>query len=399
MTVVSAMRFDSYQGALVCDEQTTFGDNRYAFLSDKIKPLIPEQISREHAIFAAYGGSGTQSVAAEVVKKTQREIIRAFTDTALSGPSRFPFKTMEDVARFAMKKLLEVKHDHLNDKLYANFHFTLDDFNRGFYEADGDRYDIKQEDIIDKATEYITWKDYTEEMDSIFKNKAIVAGFAPDSGFEIYSLSLMENECFFCGGLYETIGSGSDIASITLNDFINTKVLSARRKKIDPLEGIIELIRATNASARRNYGVGGYFNLVMINGRETPGKQYREIMDHKARLASEIVYADEFDMLSAENTQELIGRLIFKEEPFQVIEEDFCRKAKDVKMLNLLLRGYKIEPLFNGWAKPLKERSSTSEKEDENDTNEIEDAREIRREGKVPANPGLEADSDGMKLI
>lgn len=346
MTVISAMRFDSYQGAMVCDEQTTFNDNRYAFLSDKIKSLIPEDVSQSFNLYAAYGGSGTQSVAAEVVKKTHREISRCYVDANFTPQKKFPFKTVEDIARFSMKKLLEVKHTHLNDKLYANFHFTLDDFNQGFYEADDERYEIKQDSIISKASEYITWKDYNEDVDSIFKNRAIIAGFDEENGFEIYSLSLMENECFFCGGLYESIGSGSDIASLILNEFINTKVLSARRKQIDPVEGMIELIRATNASARSNYGVGGYFNLLLINGREEPEKRYREIMDHNARLASEIVFAREYDLISQKCAMELIHMLLFEDKSFKTVEEEFCRKAKDLKKLTLLLRGYKINRIF-----------------------------------------------------
>jgi hypothetical protein len=343
MTVVNAMKFDHYRGALVCDEQTTFDDNRYAYLSDKIKSLIPLKISKDVGIVASYGGSGTQSVAAEVVKKTRRELDLAFKDMKSAGLKHFHYETIEDVARFAMRKLLEVKHHHLNDIIYANFHFDLDDFNRGFYEIDGEKFEIKQENIVEKATDYITWKDYNADVDVIFKNKAIIAGFDPVSGFEMYTLSLMENECFFSGGLYESIGSGSDTATISLNDFINTKVLSKRRKMIDPVEGIIELVRATNASARKNYGVGGYFNIVIIDGEKPAGEQYCEILDHRARLASEIVFAAEYNLLSYDDTFYLMNRLIFEETTFEEVEEEFMKKSSDYKKLNLLLRGYKIE--------------------------------------------------------
>lgn len=343
MTVVNAMKFDFYRGALVCDEQTTFDDNRYAFLSDKIKRLVPPEITAELGTVAAYGGSGTQSVAAEVVKKTRRELLSAFRDMKSAGLKNFNYPQVEDVARFSMKKLLEVKHHHLNDKLYANFHFVLDDFNRGYYENNGEKIDIKQDEIIDKAVEYITWKDYSDDVDSLFKNRAIIAGFDPENGFEIYSLSLMENECFFVGGLYESIGSGSDTATISLNDFINTKVLSARRKKIDPMEGVIELIRATNACARNNYGVGGYFNIVVIDGEKPPAERYREIMDHEARLASEIVYGCDFGLLDKNRAEELISQLIFDGAPFDQVERSFCKSSRDARDLNLLLRGYKIE--------------------------------------------------------
>jgi hypothetical protein len=348
MTVVNAMKFDFYRGALVCDEQTTFGDNRYAYLSDKIKPLIPLEIMTETGMTAAYGGSGTQSVAAEVVKKTHQEFMDVYADMKFSAQKRFPFRTIEEIAHFAMKKLLEVKHHHLNDKLYANFHFDLNDFNQGFYEVEGDRIEIKQQNIVDKATEYITWKDYNPDVDAIFKNRAIVAGFDPVSGFEIYTLSLMDNECFFCGGPYESIGSGSDIATISLNDFINTKVLSTRRAKIDPLEGVIELIRATNACARRNYGVGGYFNIVMIDGSKTGQDTYKEIMDHSARLASEIVFAHDYELISHDDCLKLIDDLIIKDRSFEEVEEEFSAGAVDLKKTNLLLRGYKIDRIFCG---------------------------------------------------
>ncbi|MCE1247596.1 MAG: hypothetical protein LWY06_13210 [Firmicutes bacterium] len=348
MTVVNAMKFDFYRGALVCDEQTTFGDNRYAYLSDKIKPLIPPEVMHETGMTAAYGGSGTQSVAAEVVKKTHQEFMDVYADMKYSAQKRFPFRTIEEVAHFAMKKLLEVKHQHLNDKLYSSFHFNLDDFNQGYYEIDGERIEIKQQNIVDKATDYITWKDYNPEVDAIFKNSAIVAGFDPTSGFEIYTLSLMDNECFFCGGPYESIGSGSDIATISLNDFINTKVLSARRTKIDPLEGVIELIRSTNACARRNYGVGGYFNIVIIDGTKKGQDTYKEIMDHSARLASEIVFACDFHMINMDDGFKLIDDLIFQDKSFEEVEDEFCAKSVDLKKMNLLLRGYKINRIFNG---------------------------------------------------
>jgi hypothetical protein len=343
MTVVNVMKFDHYRGALVCDEQTTFDDNRYAYLSDKIKNLIPYKISKDQGIVAAYGGSGTQSVAAEVVKKTRRELEMAFQDMKSAGLKNFHYETIEDISRFAMRKMLEVKHHHLNDVIYANFHFDMDDFNRGYYEVGGEKYEIKQENVIEKTTEYITWKDYNPDVDVIFKNKAIIAGYDPVNGFEIYTLSLMENECFYSGGLYESIGSGSDTATISLNDFINTKVLSKRRKNIDPVEGIIELVRATNASARKNYGVGGYFNIVLIDGEKPAGEQYFEILDHRARLASEIVFAAEYNLLTQDDTFYLMNRIIFEETPFEEVEEEFIRKSTDPKKMDLLLRGYKIE--------------------------------------------------------
>ncbi len=342
MTVVNAMKFDFYRGAMVCDEQTTFEDNRYAFLSDKIKRLVPKNITEDLGTVAAYGGSGTQSVAAEVVKKTFREMNNAYKDMKSAGLKSYHYKSIEDIARFSMKKLLEVKHHHLNDKLYANFRFELDDFNQGYYFTGGEKIEIKQEDIINKAVEYITWKDYSDDVDSIFKNRAIIAGFDQENGFEVYSLSLMENECFFVGGPYESIGSGSDTATISLNDFINTMVLSTRRDRIEPLDGIMELIRATNACARNNYGVGGYYNIVLIDGEKPNNQRYLEIMDHEARLASEIVYGLDFGLINRNDAREMINQIVFEGTSFDKIERQLCQKSHNSRELNLLLRGYKI---------------------------------------------------------
>lgn len=76
---------------------------------------------------------------------------------------------------------------------------------------------------------------------------------------------------------------------------------------------MIQLLRATNGAAKYNMGVGGYFNIVLFDGKEDdPDKRFVEIFDSRSKLASEIVLAFYHDFISYDVSYELIDELIFK---------------------------------------------------------------------------------------
>src|SRR4030042_3145446 len=116
-----------------------------------------------------------------------------------------------------------MKRTHIDETLIGRYGFNSNDFCRGFYTKNGEKYEINDTDIIGKVEEMMTWKKRGEESKPIFLNAGIIAGFAPREGFQIYHMSLIE---FFCEPV-ETIfladGSGRDTCNIIMAEYIRSK--------------------------------------------------------------------------------------------------------------------------------------------------------------------------------
>jgi hypothetical protein len=345
MTIINAIRFDNLSGAMSCDEQTTVGDQRKVFGSDKIKSVVPAAFTQKTGIVAAYGGTGTSSVGEEI----RFRLINRLRTLALDEDKfnrQWPEgkrPTLRDIAEIAFDEIIAMKQTRIDEFLSGRFGFTTVDFIQGQYRSGDQEIELKQDEVIKRAFEYISNKNSPQVLESIYLNRGILAGYDPYRGYQIFGVSLAEHSLEPIKALYHSVGSGSDTASLFLASFARMKTIREKREKIDPVEGIAQLIAATNAASLYNMGVGGYFNIVIINGREKdPLRRLIEISDHRSKLASEIVSASSAGLLEDTDVYHFLERLIYLGESFEKVNEELWQRCTDKKRLNHLLRGYKI---------------------------------------------------------
>jgi len=345
MTVINAIRFDHHSGAMSCDEQTTVGEKRKVFGSDKIKSVIPPEFTKKTGIVAAYGGTGTSAVGEEIRFRITNKLRDLAQDEELFQERwpETPHPTLWDIAALTFEEAIDMKRTRIDEFLTGKYGFTTNDYIQGFFMDRNKRVDIKQEEVLRRTFDYISFKNTPAAVESIYRNKGIISGWDQHLGFQIYVISLSENSLEPISALYHSVGSGSDTASIFLASFSRQKTIRERRSRINPVEGMAHLIAATNAASLYNMGVGGYFNIVLFDGNQKdPAKRLIEISDHRSKLASEIVSASSAGLISDEMTMSFIDRLIFQGEPFNDINEELWQVCSDTTKLDHLLRGYKI---------------------------------------------------------
>lgn len=346
MTVVNALIFDKHSGAMCCDEQTSIGEVRKMMSSDKIQKIVPSAIREKVKLEAVYGGTGTTAIGDEIRRGIKLKLKDKFeSDFIRTRDNSESFITMDEIFQIAYEEMMKVKHKHINDIVRGYFNFDTSDYIQGFYNgSNNDKIEINQKELKEKVYDLINWRN-APEVDSIFLNAAIIAGFDKSGEFKICKLS-MKTEMLLqmAGSIFETVGSGSDTAQIIFSDYASSKTLDERRNHIDRVEGMIQLLRATNGAAKFNMGVGGYFNVILFDSKEDePGKRFIEIMDSKAKLASEAVFANYQDYINNENTYELIDELIFKrQKSFNELNELFLKMSSDKIKMERFLRGYKV---------------------------------------------------------
>ena len=344
MSSINAMKFDDYSGIMLCDEQRTWNQEGMKFyVSDKIKPCIPEAIIRDTGLVAAFGNTGTNTIGAEIkfsVLKKLNDDYSKFRDRMAGTPCHF--KTMEELSETVFNVITDIKRKHIDEQLKSSYGFNSVDYLKGYYEDNGKKIDLKDKDVISQAHKLITWKERSEEVKPVFFNSGVLAGYDNKEGFRIFHFSLTQ---FFrepVQFLYLTEGLGYDVVNLHLSDYISHKSIPERRGNIDPVEGTMELLSAVNKASKKNFGVGGYYSIILFNGKEKNYiKRIKEINDHRAKLAWEIMEGRANDLISQDVAYTLIKDLLFEDRNFEEINKDFVENSTDPQELRKVLRGYK----------------------------------------------------------
>jgi len=345
MTSINAMRFNEYSGIMMCDEQRGWNEeDMKLFVSDKIKPCIPEEITKETGLVAAYGNTGTSTIGDEIkftIFQKLREDYRKLKESLLGIPEHF--KTIEELSETVFHVITSMKRNHIDQQLTSQYGFDALDYLKGYYEESGKRIDIKDKDMIKDVHKLITWSGRGQDVRPVFLNAGLLAGYDNKEGFRIFHFSLIN---FFrepVQEIYLADGSGYDTVNLHLSDYMAQKSLPERRGSIDPVEGTMELIEALNRASDRNIGVGGYYTIILFNGKEGDNAtRMKEIQDHRSKLASEIIYAKSNDLISEDTAYGLIEKLLFNNGSFEEVNELFIKNSSNGAELNRLLRGYKI---------------------------------------------------------
>ncbi|MEQ8167323.1 MAG: hypothetical protein ABRQ38_00385 [Candidatus Eremiobacterota bacterium] len=343
MTSINAMKFNDYSGIMMCDEQRGWNEeDMKIYVSDKIKPCIPPEITVDTGLVAAYGNTGTSTVGDEIkftIFKTLREDYQNFKDKCSKVPKQY--KTIEELSVTVFDIIRNMKRNHIDQQLKGKFGFNALDYLKGSYEEKGKKVEIKDKDTISQVHNLITWKDRGGDVKPIFLNAGLLAGYDNKEGFRIFHFSLIQFFREAVQVIYLADGSGYDTVNLLLSDYTSHKSLPERRGNIDRVEGSMELLSALNTASRRNVGIGGYYNIILFNGRADYRERMVEIHDHRSKLASEIIYAKDKNLISYDTAYGLIDKILFKHESFEEVNSLLEKNCPNPVKLKRILRGYK----------------------------------------------------------
>ena len=344
MTTINALRLDCYSGLMICDEERTWHLRQKLNSIEKIKSIIPPVIQMEQGIVVRLGTTGTCSIGAEILRGCRIKLRNMYNEkTEKIGKKPDFFLTIEEISHIIFDYMIEVKHRHVDELLLAKYGFITKDFIRGYYMSGAKKIEIKDKEIVKGAEEMITWSKKSSELNKILGNGAIVAGYDSKEGFRIFHLSLSKGRIEPVPFIFRIDGSGRDVSEIRYNDYMDRKSLRKRREDLDPVEAMVMMLEAFVHCRRIAIGVGGWPDIIYINGREKDnGKKVKDIDDERAKLAAEIIDAcctGEF--FSRKTCYELIEELLFNDADFESIHLKMWRTVANPGLLSRFLRGHK----------------------------------------------------------
>ena len=302
MTVINMMSFGD-SGAAIADEQSSTRIRKYN-VAQKLQVMGDSII---------YGGSGASDFIGDLYTEVQEKIVNG------EGPIG-----LRDSYGITKNHLFDKKNSAKNDALYANAGITLEEIQSGVLNSSGRPL---SEGVKTAATNIM------QSIDNAYDVGILLGGIEKDK-FEIYRMGSDSS-----GGRivrpYESIGSGSDEADKVLSKYVS-HLPRDKRESIDPQEGLIKLIEATNAASNTNIGVGGTPSIVFIDkdGVKRPS-------ENQCILASEIVEGYVRSLLNKKFVYNSVNELIRGNGDFEKIEERMKRNATSWQQLDRFLRGYK----------------------------------------------------------
>ena len=177
---------------------------------------------------------------------------------------------------------------------------------------------------------------------SLFEMSALIAGTDPNKGFHWYEWEGEKGNAMLGTGLFDSIGKGSDAASLAFIDIFRKLELEQRRKGLPFEDALFALLESLEAASRFNHEVGGYPHFIILDGK---GKKHidrlKEYSGHGAKLALEIVTAQVHGYIGIKEAKKMLTSLILKGKDFNKVEEDLMKTAPDAHALEYFLRGYK----------------------------------------------------------
>lgn len=343
MGLVNTLKFDLNSGAMITDEEFFIGGRRRVHTADNMQSLLDEEMSNELELEAVYGGGGNIAITSQVINEIRTELNKLFDGYKKKGKEGKIFTTVEDVSRIALKVFQENSRKYVNRKLNGLFGFNLDDFNRGYFFNNDKKIEIKEDKIISKAMDIIMLK--SSYMKDINELEGLIIGTDRHFGFNAFDFYGQMTHLYISTSLYNSVGAGSTTSSLAFGELINTLSLDERRNGVDRIFGLVELIRITNQTAIKNSEIGGYYDIIYINGKgKDHSERYFEITGDESQFIKETVSAYDNDLIPKDICYSLVDKLVFGKADFNLQEaENFLfSNSSDGNKLELLLRGYKI---------------------------------------------------------
>ncbi len=341
MSMVCALKFNAYSGAIISDEEIwNIRFFRKLYL-DNLHSLFNDKISDELGIEVIFGGAGYPSFIQEMVELIRERIDVIFYKKDKKYQS-YKLETVEDVAKLSLQVMQEVLDKRVNNLLKFYYGFTKDDLNRGFFEEGGEKFEIKQDNIKKRALNIARGKDGSRIMKIVMNTRAMLLGYDKKYGISAYYLDPVNSIVAFNYEGWEAIGAGKYASGVHFSRLFNKRPLDMRKKGFQPAEGMLELVSAGIMAIDHFQQAGGNINIVYLDGsKATHQERVVEIYDERAKLTEEITRAYRAELLDRTVAIELIDNLLFKGTPAKKVEKDMFKKSKDELSLRFLLRGYK----------------------------------------------------------
>ncbi|MBN1550666.1 hypothetical protein JW979_04320 [bacterium] len=341
MALVNLIQINDWSGALLADEEFWRRGSRRTLSLDNLQNLLTAEFSDSTGIEAVIGIEGDPSITYEAVLQAQQSL-KSFIGKSSASKQDKSIKTLKDIAEIAVSEIEKVIRKRIDCQLNFTYGFTVDDLNRGYFEVEGEKIDIQQETVRKDALKWIKYDEQSSQTKPIFDVEAIIAGIDPVNGFHWYEWSGGLGNIFLGSGLFESIGKGSDAANLAFIDIFRKRDLVQRRQGMSCEEALFALIEALEAASRFNHEVGGYPEMIIINGKTAKhNERFMEFSGHPAKLAQEIVTASVHGYLPKKNSLEFIKALIWGKHDHNDIEEKFFKAVTDRNALEHFLRGYK----------------------------------------------------------
>lgn len=344
MALVNVLRFDEHSGGLIADEEFWNVRFRRRLYLDNLHSLLDAEMADALKLEVCYGGAGYPSLHWEVVTGTRERLRKRFDENTTDKKKFPPFKTVRDVGCVVLEVLQNVIRRRIDQRLNFFYGFTTDDITRGFFERDGQKIEIKQEKVLEKARKMASYQERDRLMKLVFASRAVIFGHDEENGITGYYVDPEHSVLCFNFEGFDAIGPGKYAAGLSIGRFLNNKPLPLRKKGYDRAEGMFELILSALTASDHYHEVGGNMNMVFIDGRgRNHAERYREIFDDTARLAGEIVRAYMSGLLERTEAISLVGKLIFDNEDLASIEKKLFSSVSNFRTFELVLRGYKLD--------------------------------------------------------
>lgn len=344
MTSINVLRFNEYSGVFVGDESISSGEFNVD-VSDKIQSVVPEIISDRYGTVAALGATGNCSVGSEMKLRSMRAFQKIYDDHFKAyGKAPDKFIGIPEMMDLIYEQVIMIRKDLLDAKVKGIYGFDTDDFNQGFYKKGDEKISIKNTSILSEVTDWMMWKHEAAAVKNIYMNAGVFGGYDEENGFLLYNLDFREGYYHEVQTCYRAEGSGRHSVDPHMYDFVENLLVEERRGKIEPAEGIVALLNAVNKAARHEIGIGGYFNIILVNGKlKKTSEKIREINDGRAYLSQIAVRAWSAGFLKYETAIDIIDQLLFENKPFESVYKLFMENIKPKKECLRFLRGYKIK--------------------------------------------------------
>lgn len=346
MTSINAIRFNRYQGAMVGDETISTGGGLTYHTSDKVQGCIPSVVREAYGVVGGMATTGSCSVGESLKQELHDWILGCYkAEVEKSGQRPATFLTLEQMAAGLFDLVVRQKHRWISERLRAEFGFDVPEFIAGSYERAGRKEEIKDRDVIRRLTDWMSWKNMEPEVEGIFLNAALFAGYDNATGCQIYHIDLRDGYWHRVQNCYFAEGSGRQSVDPTMYGFVERLRIDERRGDIDPVEGLVAMLGALNSASEHEVGVGGYPTVMLFDGRAPIARRQREIMDNRSWLATRVVKAFGHGYLDRASCHSLVDGMLFGDETFESAYDRFWAASKEPERLSRLLRGYKIPPL------------------------------------------------------
>lgn len=341
MAFVNAMRFNRNQGAVVSDEDLWNERFRRRLACDNLHPLFSPEMAETLGLHVVYGGAGYPPLHREVVDQARQELEDRLSRSK-NRSRKAPVHTVAEVAAITLDILRDAVRARIDQRLMLYYGFTTDDLNRGWFERDGERVDIRQKKVKEWAHKVSTGNAKDRIFSMIMNTRALIAGYDAAEGFDVHVLETAPSISAWIQDGVDTIGSGKYASAMSLGRFLNNRPLPVRLAGTNPAEGMYELLLSALTATEHFQEAGGNINIVLIDSTARKGLRYQEIFDDRARLAGETVRAAHAGLLPRDKAMELLQGIIFEKMPMPEAHKHFEDSAISGQALELLLRGYKM---------------------------------------------------------